>query len=64
MKAALCPVCNGSGKATPTGNPYGTAADMSVTCHGCGGIGWVQVGDDSYISFVLNKDKKQSKGGI
>ena len=34
MKAVTCPVCNGSGK-------Y-----KDETCHGCNGLGWVQVQDN------------------
>jgi hypothetical protein len=43
--AEICPVCKGSGKATPT-----------IACHGCGGTGWVTVGYDSvpyYPSYPI-----------
>ena len=44
MKAVLCPVCNGRG-ALP---PRGECADYHETpCCGCGGKGWVEVGEDS-----------------
>lgn len=43
-KAELCPVCNGSGKYITTYN-YGTTCECGteITCHGCGGVGWVIV---------------------
>ena len=34
--AEKCPICGGSGKLPD-----------KVTCHGCGGKGWVEVGKDS-----------------
>jgi hypothetical protein len=43
VKAQLCPVCNGEGevfKGTP-----GTLDRKKATCHGCGGLGFVQVVD-------------------
>ncbi len=45
MKAVLCPVCNGSGKIVPLCNTYGTSTGVPqlATCHGCGGMGWVQI---------------------
>ena len=44
-KAVICPVCNGSGRYAPLPNPYISSVPMSQTCHGCGGKGWVEVGD-------------------
>lgn len=42
--AEKCPVCGGSGKVPPTPpDPYYTAVPQPVTCHGCGGLGWVTV---------------------
>ena len=41
MKAVKCPVCEGSGKVPPA-IPVGTE---TVPCHGCGGKGWVEVGE-------------------
>ncbi len=46
-KAVLCPVCCGSGKVVPPIGPYSTVVPQPVTCHGCGGLGWVQVKDDN-----------------
>ena len=41
MKAAICPVCNGSGKyQTPKEAMDG---DIGVKCHGCQGLGWIEV---------------------
>ena len=37
MKAVLCPVCNGSG----------VLCSGACGCHGCGGLGWVAVPEDS-----------------
>lgn len=42
--AERCPVCNGTGKLQNWS--YSTSsASLSTTCHGCGGKGWVTVGD-------------------
>jgi len=49
MKAVICPICNGAGQTYPTKNPLGctptstTGGPYRVTCHGCGGRGWVEV---------------------
>ena len=54
MKAVKCPICKGSGKALrkgckPTkiiGHFTLLAAIMNeITCHGCGGKGWVEVSE-------------------
>lgn len=42
--AEKCPVCGGSGKVMPAKNDNSTAIPQPVTCHGCGGLGWVTVG--------------------
>ena len=41
-----CPICCGSGEYTPPQNPMLTGCPTTVTCHGCNGRGWVQVGSD------------------
>ena len=43
--AETCPVCSGSGKKHKEipGNC------VTVSCHGCGGKGWVEVGPDDPI---------------
>ena len=46
MKADRCPVCYGTGKYTPPQNPFSTAVATPQTCHGCGGLGWVQVAEN------------------
>lgn len=51
MKAVLCPVCCGSGKVMPPTNSYSTAIAQPITCHGCGGVGWVQIGDDATTDY-------------
>jgi len=51
MKAVLCPVCNGTGKIGKNEGievPNGHFAILEwirneITCHGCGGKGWVEV---------------------
>lgn len=42
MKAVICPVCNGSGK----------ACIVSPSCHGCDGLGWVAVEEDCSYRVV------------
>ncbi len=44
MKAVICPVCNGKGQLE---NPL--TPEMRKNCHGCEGLGWVEVGEDSYL---------------
>ena len=46
MKAQLCPVCMGVGKILKN-LKVGviTMEKEEETCHGCGGTGWVTVGD-------------------
>lgn len=39
MRAELCPVCHGSGTVQCMGY------SSSLACHGCGGKGWVEVGN-------------------
>lgn len=51
--AEVCPVCHGNGKIPQP--PFHEILDVAlprddtgrliVTCHGCGGKGWVEVGD-------------------
>ena len=38
MKAVLCPVCSGTGKVQDYHD-----IRAYITCHGCGGRGWVEV---------------------
>ena len=47
MKAEKCPVCGGSGKYVHHEEPGHTTTGGSIPqpCHGCGGKGWVEVGD-------------------
>jgi len=44
MHAERCPVCSGTGKVTENN---GTAQNENK-CHGCNGLGWVQVEDRFY----------------
>ena len=46
-QAVLCPVCNGNGKYS---DPWDTVGTTERTCHGCGGMGWVEV-SDSYCNY-------------
>ena len=52
MKAVLCPICNGSGEVDDStiDGPEVTTIHMKL-CHGCGGKGWVEVGEDSPLPF-------------
>ena len=43
-RAVICPVCGGKG-AIEESEPYTTTSPYKRTCHGCGGRGWVEVGD-------------------
>jgi len=46
--AELCPVCGGSGKYTEVVlNSDTTAQPQPKTCHGCFGLGWVVVNDET-----------------
>ena len=45
--AEICPVCKGSGKYRDYSNCNHTSTIyVERTCHGCNGIGWVEVVDD------------------
>ena len=50
MHAERCPVCYGSGKVMPPDNG-GTAVPQPITCHGCAGKGWVEVGD-TFVPYI------------
>lgn len=44
VHAELCPVCKGSGKYKKYFTTFSTGAIYTeMTCHGCGGKGWVVV---------------------
>ena len=60
--AERCPVCGGSGKFPDNpyefGIPNSTLVSPSLkTCHGCGGTGWVTVGNDD-VPFIPPKPQK------
>ena len=40
--AEKCPICGGTGKVYPS---YQSTGTIEITCHGCGGYGWVEVRD-------------------
>lgn len=44
MHSERCPVCNGKGTIPQFSNTTSTA---EITCHGCNGKGWVEVGDEN-----------------
>lgn len=54
IRAVICPVCRGSGAVA---GPLGTnTAGFLVTCHGCGGHGWVNPdGPADEVLFLLKK---------
>lgn len=46
MKPAICPVCEGRGSVSdPTGYGSSCSGFYTKVCHGCGGKGWVEVGE-------------------
>jgi len=46
MHAERCPVCNGRGTLRPEDlGECGYTSSAERQCHGCGGKGWVTVGD-------------------
>lgn len=47
MKAELCPVCKGEGVRVNHGYGETAGASKYIQCHGCGGKGWVEVGDNT-----------------
>lgn len=50
MKAVICPVCNGSGKYyIPPPEGCTAAIGDYITCHGCGGKGWVEIEDEQSV---------------
>ena len=45
-KAVICTVCQGNGRIWVPDSGQSTAIDAHwVTCHGCGGKGWIEVSD-------------------
>lgn len=48
MHAEKCPVCDGKG----TIPSCSMCSTLEITCHGCNGIGWVQVSDIEDLPFV------------
>lgn len=52
-RAVLCPVCVGRGKVAPVWAVSTTGESWSVTCHGCGGKGWVEVHESCVVSNCL-----------
>jgi len=45
MHAEVCPICNGGGAIFPR-DERSYSIGYKVTCHGCGGLGWVQVAEE------------------
>ena len=54
--AEKCPVCNGIGRTEYVEGGSGTTVRKSQPCHGCGGKGWIEVGDTipSPTPFEIN----------
>jgi len=44
VKAVICPVCIGEGKVCIDLDD--NLDPITKECHGCGGLGWVEVGED------------------
>ncbi|KKN01591.1 hypothetical protein LCGC14_1126260 [marine sediment metagenome] len=44
-KAVICPVCDGTGRVSLPFDGSGTCPADGGVCHGCGGQGWVTVGE-------------------
>ena len=44
--AEICPICHGRGKIK---NPMDITAPVEITCHGCGGKGWIEVSDETPV---------------
>jgi len=60
MHAEACPVCNGRGTIKDDSD---IAVITGVQCHGCHGKGWVEVRDESRVSYLeilrqLNKRRR------
>ena len=45
MRAVICPVCCGKGTIIKGSLSGISSSNEEVTCHGCGGSGWVIVPD-------------------
>jgi DnaJ-class molecular chaperone len=61
MKAVLCPVCNGAGKLVDyQPGTYTSIYPQTKDCHGCGGLGWVTVPEDS-VGFPILKVPEGNK---
>ena len=43
-RAVKCPVCDGEGKILMS-DVSSTAGGWEKVCHGCGGRGWIEIGD-------------------
>ena len=52
--AEKCPVCNGSGR-VKNSDLYSTGPS-EITCHGCCGVGWIVIPDQS--QYVPPHDKE------
>jgi len=58
-EAKRCPVCFGEGMVALNKNltPSTYVNTKKVTCHGCGGRGWVEVGGFSCITWPIQPNK-------
>lgn len=56
--AEKCPVCGGLGKVPCAEKCGSTASNDLVTCHGCGGKGWVTVQDTVYFGIDWDSPQK------
>lgn len=68
MKAQICPVCSGEGTIKDNQDWNTSPANCwRKTCHGCGGKGWVEVGEiferssKKFLKDDANEDKEIAK---
>jgi DnaJ-class molecular chaperone len=47
--AEKCPICYGTGQ-TPKPSSWVNVQQWQSQCHGCGGKGWVIVGEEDYVT--------------
>lgn len=56
----ICPICKGTG--VVSGNTPDLTARYSITCHGCGGLGWITVTDVRTTAFFGARGRCRATG--